>query len=235
MGRVYAPAEGRVTVERRRGARTLRVDGTHASWYRPGEALTRSVWDALALPLAWLPPARRRSVLVLGLGGGSAARLVRTIAPRSRIVGVETSAEVIQAAKRWFDLDALQIEVVHGCARQHLRRSRATFDAIIEDVFVGRGRALHKPDWLPEPGLAAAARRLRPGGLLISNAIDEAQAVTRCMRGLFPSTVRIGVAGFDNQIVVGGPSPLTARDLRAAAGAHPLLAQALDGLSFRSR
>ena len=235
MGRVYAPAEGRVTVERRRGVRTLRVDGTWASWYRPGEALTGSVWDALALPLAWLPPARRRSVLVLGLGGGSAARLVRSIAPGSRIVGVESSGEVIEAARRWFDLDALDVEVVHGCAREQLRRSRARFDAIIEDVFVGRGRAVRKPDWLPEPGLAAAARRLRPGGLLISNAIDEAPEVSRCLRGLFPATVRIGVRGYDNQIFVGGPAPLTARGLRAAAGAHPLLAKALGRLRFRTR
>ena len=235
MGRVYAPAAGRVTVERRRGARALRVDGTWASWYRPGEALTGSVWDALALPLAWLPPGRRRSVLILGLGGGSAARLVREIAPRSRIVGVEASGDVIVAARRWFDLDSLEVEVVHGCAHQQLKRSRATYDAIIEDVFVGRGRAVRKPDWLPDPGLAAAARRLRPGGLLISNAIDEAPEVASCLRGLFPSTVRIAVAGYDNQVVVGGPAPLTARDLRAAAGAHPLLARALPGLSFRSR
>jgi len=231
---VYAPAEGRVTVERRRGARTLRVDGTWASWYRPGEALTGSVWDALALPLAWLPPARRRSVLILGLGGGSAARLARQVAPRCRIVGVETSSEVIEAARRWFDLDALDVEVVHGCARQQLRRSRATYDAIIEDVFVGRGRAVHKPDWLPEPGLAAAARRLRPGGLLISNALDEAPDVARQMRALFPSMVRIGIEGYDNQVVVGGPAPLSARDLRAAARAHPLLSRALGRLRLRS-
>lgn len=231
---MYAPAEGRVTVERRRGARTLRVDGTWASWYRPGEALTGSVWDALALPLAWLPPTRRRSVLVLGLGGGSAARLVRQLAPRSRIVGVETSAEVIEAARRWFDLDALDVEVVHGCARQQLRRSRATYDVIIEDVFVGSGRDVHKPDWLPAPGLAAAARRLRRGGLLISNAIDEAQEVAREMRALFPSTVRIGLEDYDNQVLVGGPAPLSARDLRAAAGAHPLLARTLGRMRFRA-
>lgn len=231
---MYAPAEGRVTVERRRGARTLRVDGSWASWYRPGETLTGSVWDALALPLAWLPPARRRSVLVLGLGGGSAARLVRQIAPRCRIVGVETSAEVIEAARRWFDLDALDVEVVHGCARQQLRRSRATYDAIIEDVFVGRGDAVHKPDWLPEPGLAAAARRLRRGGLLISNALDEAPDVARQMRGLFRSTVRIGIEGYDNQVVVGGPAPLSARALRSAASAHPLLSRALGRLRFRT-
>src|SRR6185295_2505995 len=98
------PNAQRVFVEKRRGGLSLRVDGTFASSYRPGSPLTGSVWDALAAPLAWLPPARRRSVLVLGLGGGSAARLVRAIAPECRVVGVESSAEVLDAARRWFEL-----------------------------------------------------------------------------------------------------------------------------------
>ena len=228
------PRLQRVAVERRRGALSLRVDGTFASSYRPGSALTGSVWDALAAPLAWLPPMRRRSVLVLGLGGGSAARLVRAMAPRCRVVGVESNAEVLRAARRWFDLDALDIEVVHGCARQYLRRCRARFDVIIEDVFVGRARDVHKPDWLPEPGLPSAARLLHRGGLLVSNAIDEAPEVSRSLRALFPRTVRIAVEDYDNVVVVGGPAGLSARGVRAAATAHPLLRQTLPRLSFRS-
>ncbi len=224
----------RVTVERRAGALSLRVDGTFASCYRPGSPLTGSVWDALVAPLAWLPRGRRRSVLVLGLGGGSAARLVRAIAPGCRIVGIESSDEVLRAARRWLDLDALGVEVVHACARHYLRRSRARFDLVIEDVFVGVGHGVHKPDWLPEPGLPAAARLLHRGGLLVSNAIDEAPDVCRCMRSLFPATVSIGIEGYDNRVFVGGPGPLTARGLRAANAAHPLLRQTLPQLSFRT-
>jgi len=223
-----------VLVEKRRGVVSLRVDGTWASSWRPGSALTGSVWDALVAPLAWLPPARRRSVLVLGLGGGSAARLVRAIAPECRVVGVEASAEVIDAARRWFELDALEIEVVHDCARHFLRRCRTRFDLVIEDVFVGEGRAVHKPDWLPAPGLAAAARCVRGGGLLVSNALDEVRDVARTMRDLFPGSVRIGIEGYDNSIVVGGPGSLSALGLRAAVAAHPLLRETLARLSFRT-
>ena len=223
-----------VFVEKRRGVLSLRVDGTWASSYRPDTPLTGSVWDALVAPLAWLPPTRRRSVLVLGLGGGSAARLVRAIAPECRVVGVESSAEVIEAARRWFELDALGVEVVHDCARHFLRRCRARFDLVIEDVFVGEGRAVHKPDWLPAPGLAAAARRVHRGGLLVSNALDEAREVARTVRTLFPASVRIGIEGFDNEILVGGPGSLSAPGLRAAAAAHPLLRETLPQLSFRT-
>jgi spermidine synthase len=224
-----------VFVERRRGALSLRVDGTYASSYRPGSPLTGSVWDALAAPLAWLPPARRRSVLVLGLGGGSAARLVRAIAPDSRVVGVESDADVIDAARRWLELDALGVEVVHGCAREYLRRCRARFDLVIEDVFVGKGRYVRKPPWLPAPGLAGAARLVRRGGLLVCNAIGETPDVSRAMRSLFPASVRIAVDGYHNSIVVGGPSALSGVGLRAAAAAHPLLRETLPRLSFRTR
>jgi len=236
-------ARGDVTARRRaedvqvresRQGRALRIDGTFASWYAPGSPLTGSVWDALAAPLLLLPPPRRRSVLVLGLGGGSAARVVRTIAPRARIVGVERSAEVLRAARRFFDLGELDVEVVHADARRYLERTRRHFDAIIEDIFVGSGRAVRKPDWLPCPGFARAARRLRRGGLLVSNSIDETAGVAREMRALFASTLHIAIEGYDNRVVVGGPAPIGGRALRTAVAAHPVLSATLGHLSFRA-
>jgi spermidine synthase len=224
----------RVRVRRRGRGRALEIDGTFASFYQPGCASTGSVWDALAAPLLLLPPWRRRSVLVLGLGGGSAARLVRALAPRARIVGVELDAGVVRAARRWFDLDGLGIELVQGDALAFLRRSRRHFDAVIEDVFVGQGRGVRKPGWLPLPGLALAARRVARGGLLASNALDEAPAAARELARLFPRVLALSVDGYDNRILVGGPGPLAARPLRAAASAHPLLGPALPRLSFRS-
>ena len=83
------PNPNRVEVKRIGNARALRIDGTFASWYEPGQQVTGSVWDALAAPLLLLPKPRRNRVLILGLGGGSAARVVRALAPKARITGVE--------------------------------------------------------------------------------------------------------------------------------------------------
>jgi spermidine synthase len=223
----------RVRVENGRRGRSLRIDGTFASFYAPGRPLTESVWDALVAPLLWLPPPKRRSVLILGLGGGSAARLVRALAPRARIVGVERSAEVIRAARRWFDLDALDVEVVRENARHYLVQSRRRFDLVIEDLFVGSTRTLRKPEWLLEDGLELAARRLRRGGLLVSNTIDETAEVARQLRELAPALLRIDVDGFDNRVLVTGPRGLTGRALRSAVGAHRVMRPALAHLSFR--
>lgn len=214
--------------------RALRIDGTFASWYAPGAVPTGSVWEAIAAPLLLLPPERRRKVLVLGLGGGSAARIARVLAPRARIVGVEVDPEVVRAARRWFDLEEVGVEVVTADAFAYLRSARRRYDAILEDVFVGRGRGVHKPDWLPEPGLVLAARRLSPGGVLISNAIDEAAEVARALRPLSPSLLRIDVDDYDNRILVGAPAGATGRGLRSAVAAHPWLGPAAAGLSFQT-
>jgi spermidine synthase len=233
MGAVYRSGLGSRVVMRD-GVRELHVDGTFASRYEPGRVITGSVWDARAAGIAALPRRRRRSVLLLGLGGGSAARVVRALAPRAHIVGVEIDPSVVRLARRWFDLDDLDIEVVLDDARAYLERCRKRFDAVLEDVFIGTGRDAVKPEWLPQAGLARAAGRLARCGILASNALDEASAVSAAMGSLFPSVVRIEVEDYDNQIFVGCSRGLTGRGLRRAVAATPVLVPTLPRLSFRS-
>lgn len=227
----------RVFVEEAGGRRTLRVDGTYASVYRPGRIATGSVWDALAAPILALPPERRTSVLILGLGGGSAARLARALAPRARIVGVELDREVIAAARAHFGLDALGLETIEGDARAFLASDRGRYDVVIDDVFVGAGRAVRKPDWLPAPGLLEASLRLAPGGLLITNVIDEATAAGHVLLARFGAATRLAIDGYDNAILAAGesaPPGLAPRVLRAAIAADPVLAPTLRRLRLRS-
>jgi spermidine synthase len=224
----------RVEVKSGRGGLALRIDGTFASFYRPGQALAGPVWDALVSPLAWLPAARRRRVLILGLGGGSAARVARALAPRARIVGVEMDRDVVRAARRHLGLGALGVEVVVSDALAYLRRARGRFDLVLEDVFTGRGRAVRKPDWLPEPGLRLAARRVAPGGLLATNCLDEFPESAAALARLFPARVAIAIDGWDNRILVAGPRALSAGGLRAALGTDPLLAPTLARLALRT-
>lgn len=225
-------------VEDRAGARTLVVDETFASFYRPGELATHCVWDAIAAPLLLLPPARRRAVLILGLGAGSVARLVRAIAPEARIVGVELDAEVLRLARAHFELDALGLELEQADARAWLERAvrcPERFDAILEDVFIGRGDAVHKPDWIPDPAHRQARRLLARGGLLVSNTLDEHARVARAMAEDFARVVEIRVEDYDNRVLVGGGEALSATALRAAVAASPILGGSLPVLAFRTR
>jgi spermidine synthase len=224
----------RIEVRESVRGRELCVDGTFASLWRPGRVTTGSVWDALAAPLLSLPQGRRGSVLLLGLGGGSAARLGRALLPEARIVGVERDPHVIKAAREHFALDALGLEVILADARGYLARGREKFDAVLEDVFVGSGAEVCKPDWLPEPGLALAARRLRPGGLLATNSLDDGARAARALRANVGRPTAIEVHGYDNRILAAGPAGLCAQRLRAAVAAHPILAPTLPKLRFRT-
>jgi spermidine synthase len=217
----------------RGGKRTLRIDGSYASTWQPGRETTGSVWDAIAAGLLALPDARRRSVLLLGIGGGSAARVVRAVAPRARIVGVEIDPEVVRAARRWFELDALGVEVVIDDAARFLARTRRRFDAVLEDVFMGDARRLRKPPGFPLPAFDHVRRILRPGGVVVSNTLDETAAVRGVLAERFDRLVRIGIDDYDNQILVASDGPLEAAALRARAAADPVLRPSLAALSFR--
>ena len=225
--------ERAVRVREGKDGRELRISGTLASLYRPGLPTTGLIWDALAAPLTLIPPARRRSILILGLGGGSVARVARALAPKARIVGVELGAEVVAVARRQLDLDALSLDVRIGDAREFLFAERGRYDAVIEDVFMGSTRDVRKPDWLLDEGYAQAAALLRTGGVFVSNTIAETVGVTRRLRRLFPSLVWIGTREYENRMVVGGAG-LDAGRVRQAVTAEPLLAEVLPKLSFRS-
>jgi spermidine synthase len=211
----------------------LQIQGTRASALRPGRASAGPVWDALALPVLALPrPAGR--IAILGLGGGTVARLLRALAPEARIVGIERDPEVIRAARAAFGLEHLDLEVVVGDALDWLRRERRSFDVVIEDLFVGSVARVRKPDFLPEHGLRLARERLGRHGILCSNTIHEGAAMARTLRRLFPEVRAIHVAGHYNRILVAGRYLPDARRLRALARAEPLLRGGLRRLSFRT-
>jgi len=224
----------RVRVHESRHGRELIVDETFASLYRPGDASTGSVWDAIGAPLLLRPAHRRSRLLMLGMGGGSVCRQLRRLAPDAEIVAVELDPEVVAVARAEFDLDELRLDVVVADALAVLRREQRGFDAIFEDVFIGRGDGVHKPDWIPDPGHALARRRLKAGGVLVSNALDEAPRVARSMRAAFAHVVQIGIEGFDNRVLVACDARFDAHSLRASVAAEPLYADALPALSFRT-
>ena len=225
----------RVVVREVRGGLELRIDGTQASVRRPGGALTGVVWWALASPILLLPRRRQRRVLLLGLAAGSVARAVRALDPGSEIVGVELDREVLRLARRHFDLDRLKVELVTGDALEYLRHDRRRFDLIVEDLFVGPSRSVHKPDWLLGEGYRLIRKRLRPGGYVVSNTIHEMTAIVRAMRPFGGRIVSLDVRGHWNRVAVCGRDLLPPRALRRALAGRPETARMLRRVALRSR
>ncbi len=219
----------------RGGGLQLRVDGTLASFHRPGRAVTGPVWWALAAPLTLLPARPRRRVLILGLGAGSVAAVVRRLDPGARIVGVERDREVLRLARQHFGLDALDVEVVEDDVFHYLRCARGRFDLVVEDVFVGSLRKVHKPTGLLNVGYDLFRRRLSPRGLVVSNTIHESPAVARAMKRFGPRVVSLDVKRYWNRIVIGGADVPRARDLRRRLASDPRLVPLLSRVAVRER
>jgi len=224
----------RVRVNSVLGGRELLVDGTFASWYDPSSAATGSVWDALVAPVLFLPPRQRKRFLILGLGGGSAARLIRALAPGAKIVGVEVDAGVIKAARQDFGLDALGVEVVQADGREFLNQDRHCYDLVIDDIFIGKGEGVRKPMWMLEWGVSAAAARVAKCGVLSCNTIGETRQVSKILRENFPSLLRLEVEDYDNQILAAATSPLSGRALRTQLSQEVLFESVLPRLRVRS-
>lgn len=131
--------------------RLIAPEGTF-SYYHPSHVFTGFAWDAqtASLLLHDRPP---RSVLLLGLGGGTVARQCRTVFPEVRLVGVEVDREVLRAAVAHFHLREWKVQANCLPAETFLTRSSSQFDAILDDIWPSRP-GTRKPllavnDWLP--------------------------------------------------------------------------------------
>jgi len=109
-------------------------------------------------------------VLHLGGGGLTLARYVAATRPGSAQKVVERDGELLALVSRILPPPAA-VEVVVGDARKVLdREDRSAYDVIVSDVFDGAAM----PRSVAGTGFAAAAARaLRPGGLLVMNLTDR--------------------------------------------------------------
>ncbi|MFI5042227.1 MAG: spermidine synthase, partial [Acidimicrobiales bacterium] len=159
---------------------------------------------------------------------------VRALDPDAEIVGVEVDREVMRLARRHFDLDLLRVELVVGDALEYLRHEQRRFDLIVEDLFVGPSRSVHKPEWLLGEGYRLIRRRLRPGGYVVSNTIHEMPDVVRAMRPIGGRIVSLDVRGHWNRVTVCGRDLLPPRAVRRALATRPETARILGHVTLRA-
>ncbi|MBI4426633.1 MAG: fused MFS/spermidine synthase [Candidatus Kerfeldbacteria bacterium] len=141
------------------------------SVYRAASAYTQTYYDSFALlPFLAEGEEQQRSVLVLGLAGGSMVRLYQeTLTDQFSFetVGVEIDQRVLEAARAHFALDRLDLTVVADDARRYLARTDRRFDVIIVDAYV---HELQIPPLLATREFFADLRRhLAPGGIVGMN------------------------------------------------------------------
>lgn len=201
-------------------ATEFRVAGAiHASYHRT-RYLTGLAWDIITASILLRPGGPPKSLLMLGLAGGTSLRTLRHLLPDCEFVAVDIDAEIIQLAKEHMELDALGIKIHVADAYQWLAKNRRRFDVVFDDIYLAGKTDVFRPrEW--DPVLMEHLKRaVAPGGLLAVNLVTgkghrAMQSVTRrVLRNEFGAVRSLVTPESMNEVLVAGETvgPLSLLD-----------------------
>jgi spermidine synthase len=165
--------------------------------------------DYLFLGPAYQPAAR--SVLFLGLGGGSAPKRFWRDFPELKLQVVELDPVVVDVAHRFFAVpNDPRLPIAVADARRYLERHSSRWDVIAIDTFFEDGVPFHLTT---REFLELVHDRLTPGGVAVMNVIGAVQgdgsnllrALYRTYRSVFPTVLVHPVGppvGYRNVMIV---------------------------------
>jgi spermidine synthase len=214
-GRLVWSGESRhnhIAVIERSGERQLCVNDGFAvqSFVRlDGKPPVRDVWAYYALAPTFSKAASPNNLLLLGLGGGTAADLYRRLYPNAGVVGVELDAAIVEAGRKWLGVRLDGVDVVIDDARMFVAAEAALapgrYDVVILDAF----QFPYVPFQLATAEFFASVRScLAPGGVLMVNAgrygegRDVVHAIARTLAAVFPHVGQADPPTRSNTILV---------------------------------
>ena len=200
-------------------ATEFRVAGAiHASFHKR-RFLTGLAWDMIAASALLGKHNPPRSVLMLGLAGGTAFRILRHLLPDCKFTAIDIDPEIIDLARRHMELDALGIEVILGDAYPWLAKNRRTFDVVIDDIYLAGKTDVFRPQAWDESLISHLRRAIAPGGALAVNLVTGAGHRTmqslarRVLTTHFPVVRAIKSAEAMNEVLVAGDQVATGKRL----------------------
>lgn len=204
---VESPYNGKISVIEVGSTRKLSVDGVVQSVNWDSPSASRQVWGRLVENLHEQMP-ELKTVMVLGLGGGSMQHLLAKKFPGIHITSVEIDKVMVDVAKKYFNLDdipnhriivddALKVIAVpeeYGIAQNSMQ-------AVIVDIFCG--------EKYPELGtsgnfFACVKNLVIPGGLVVFNRIylehhqEQVNQFIDSLEGFFSDIKSVIIAGRTN-------------------------------------
>lgn len=200
-------------------ATEFRVEGAlHASFHRK-RYLTGLAWDLIAAAALLRKEGPPRSVLMLGLAGGTAYRILRHLLPECELTAIDIDSEIVGLAREHMDLDALDIEIHLTDAYPWLARNKRRFDVVFDDVYLAGKTDVFRPQaWNPEL-LTHLRNAVAPGGLLAVNLVTgpghrTMQSLTRkILSETMPQVRTLTTPAAMNEVLVAGDAVATLRQL----------------------
>ena len=155
------------------GRAVLLVDGVVQSISPEDGLVDGGYWAAM------VPDNRPRRALILGLGGGTLARLLQARWGEPLIVGVDDDAAILDLARELGWLPLQGVDVVVADAFDYVQTCAAHFDYVAVDLFRGErlvGRAFGKPF------LRRVRSLLEPRGRVAINLFSDRRLMDRVAR-----------------------------------------------------
>ena len=78
-----------------------------------------------------------KDILILGIGGGTIARLLLAKYPKLNILGIDNNPTLIMAATNSFNLGEIRMEIKIRDAFEYIKETKKKFDLIIVDMWNG--------------------------------------------------------------------------------------------------
>jgi spermidine synthase len=147
------------------GRAALLVDGVVQS-ISPQDGLQAGGYWAAMVPADHRP----RNALILGLGGGTVARLLQARWGDLRIVGVDDDASIVATAQSVGWLPTVGIDVVVADAFAYVQTCQERFDYVAVDLFRGERLAQRA---FGKPFLRRLSVLLEPHGRLVVNMFKD--------------------------------------------------------------
>ena len=159
--------------------------------------------------LAWVFKPDIRSVLFLGLGGGSTQKKFHADYPSITMDIVEIDPTVVEVAERYFHFErGPRLNVIVDDARSYLEKTDKKYDLLVHDAYFSEAVPFHL---ITREFFQLAAARLAPSGVLAFNLISDVigpdsslfRAVYKCWQELFTAIHVFPVEGKRNIMMIG--------------------------------
>lgn len=199
----------------------FRVAGAIHAWWQRERFLTGLAWDNIAAAALLRPSGPPQSILMLGLAGGTAFRVLRHLLPEVELVAVDIDPGIIDLAREHMHLEDTGIEIHLADAYAWLKKNKRRFDVVIDDVYLAGKTDVFRPQaWDPEH-LETLRRAMAPGGLLAANLVTGEGHRTmqshsrRVLKAAFPIVRSVTTQQSLNETLVAGEDILSGHALKS--------------------